>query len=83
MGMVCHVVQENGGEWYSNNMYLKASLMEKKVEYHMGRYKAEWNMREWSRAMPCRIIVGCGIIVLVLPLFSLIFLLFPDFLILW
>uniref|UniRef100_A0A663FEK3 GTPase, IMAP family member 5 n=1 Tax=Aquila chrysaetos chrysaetos TaxID=223781 RepID=A0A663FEK3_AQUCH len=66
MGMVCYVVQENGGEWYSNDMYLEPSLMEEKVEYHMGRYKAERKMREWSRAMPCRIIVGCGIILLVL-----------------
>uniref|UniRef100_A0A663FF00 GTPase, IMAP family member 5 n=1 Tax=Aquila chrysaetos chrysaetos TaxID=223781 RepID=A0A663FF00_AQUCH len=55
MGMVCYVVQENGGEWYSNDMYLEPSLMEEKVEYHMGRYKAERKMREWSRAMPLKI----------------------------
>ncbi|KAM9648513.1 LOW QUALITY PROTEIN: GTPase IMAP family member 3-like [Morphnus guianensis] len=73
MAMVCHVVQENGGEWYSNDMYLEPSLMEEKVEYHMGRYKAERKMKEWSRAVPCRIIVGCGIILPVLfcfPYFS-------------
>uniref|UniRef100_A0A663FFH0 GTPase, IMAP family member 5 n=1 Tax=Aquila chrysaetos chrysaetos TaxID=223781 RepID=A0A663FFH0_AQUCH len=52
MGMVCYVVQENGGEWYSNDMYLEPSLMEEKVEYHMGRYKAERKMREWSRPLP-------------------------------
>ncbi|KAM6142207.1 GTPase IMAP family member 2-like [Phoenicopterus ruber ruber] len=36
MEMVYRVVQENGGKWYSNNMYLEPSLTEEKVEYHMG-----------------------------------------------
>ncbi|XP_009810615.2 GTPase IMAP family member 5-like [Gavia stellata] len=83
MGMVCRVVQENGGKWYSNGMYLEPSLTEEKVEYHMGRYKAERKMREWSRANPCRIIEGCGIILFLLALLFLIFLIFPDFLVLW
>ncbi|KAM7123018.1 LOW QUALITY PROTEIN: GTPase IMAP family member 1-like [Ciconia maguari] len=79
MGMVYRMVRENGGKWYSNDMYLEPSLTEEKVEYHMGRYKAERKMRERSRATPCRIIVGGGIILFVLALFSLIVLIFPDF----
>ncbi|NXN65793.1 GIMA6 GTPase, partial [Himantopus himantopus] len=79
MEMVYCVVQEHEGKWYSNNMYLKPSLMQEKVKYHMERHKAERKMREWSRAMPCRMIGGCGIILLVLALFSLSFLIFPDF----
>ncbi|NXS50838.1 GIMA6 GTPase, partial [Balaeniceps rex] len=74
MGMVYHVVQENRGKWYSNDMYLEPSLTAEKVEHHVRRYKAERKMREWSRAMPGRIIVGCGIILFVLAVFSLIFL---------
>ncbi|XP_009585838.1 PREDICTED: GTPase IMAP family member 5-like, partial [Fulmarus glacialis] len=72
MGMVYHVVRENGGKWYSNDMYLEPNLTEKKVEYHMGRHKAERKAREWSRARPCRIIMGYGMILFVLALFSLI-----------
>ncbi|XP_009477339.1 GTPase IMAP family member 5 [Pelecanus crispus] len=79
MGMVYHVVQENGGKWYSNTMYLEPSLTEEKVEHHVGRYKAERKMRERSRAMPCRIIVGCGIILFVFALLSVYFLVFRDF----
>ncbi|NWQ88266.1 GIMA2 GTPase, partial [Burhinus bistriatus] len=78
MEMVYHVVRENGGKWYSNDMYLEPCLTQEKVEYHMGRYKAERKMREWSRARPGRIIVGCGIVFLVLAVFSLSFLIFPD-----
>ncbi|NXQ82117.1 GIMA2 GTPase, partial [Nyctibius grandis] len=76
MGMVCHVVRENGGKWYSNDMFLEPSLTEERVEEHVRRHKAERKRRERSRAMPRRIIVGCGIILLVLALFSLIFLIF-------
>ncbi|NXA30264.1 GIMA2 GTPase, partial [Ibidorhyncha struthersii] len=79
MEMVYHVVRENGGKWYSNDMYLEPSLTQEKVKYHVERHKAERKMREWSRAMPCRMIVGCGIILLVLAVFSLSFLFFPDF----
>ncbi|NXU23097.1 GIMA2 GTPase, partial [Thalassarche chlororhynchos] len=76
MGMVYHVVWENGGKWYSNAMYLEPSLTEEKVADHVGRHKAERKVRERSRATPCRTIVGCGIILFVLALFSLIFLIF-------
>ncbi|NXX62925.1 GIMA2 GTPase, partial [Scopus umbretta] len=79
MGMVYRVLRENGGKRYSNSMYLEPSLTEGKVEYHVGRYAAERKMRERSRAMPCRIIVGFGTIIFVLALFSLTFLVFHDF----
>ncbi|NXT56990.1 GIMA5 GTPase, partial [Pluvianellus socialis] len=78
MGTVSCLLRENGGEWHRNNMYLEPSLTPEKVEYHMGRHKAERKRREWSRDMPCRISVGCGIILLVLTVFSLSFLIFPD-----
>ncbi|KAM6410235.1 GTPase IMAP family member 1-like [Pluvialis apricaria] len=83
MEMVYRVVRENGGKWYSNDMYREPSLTQEKVEYHVGRYKAKRRMRASSRAMPCRIIVGCVIILLGLALFFLSFLIFPDFRILW
>lgn len=72
MGMVHHVVRENGGKWYSNDTDLEPGLTEEKVEYHMGRHKAEREAREWSRATPCRKITGYGMILFVLALFSLI-----------
>uniref|UniRef100_A0A8C0FQY5 AIG1-type G domain-containing protein n=1 Tax=Bubo bubo TaxID=30461 RepID=A0A8C0FQY5_BUBBB len=47
--MVCSVVWENRGKWFSNDVYLEPRLTEKKVEHHVGRYKAERKMRERSR----------------------------------
>uniref|UniRef100_A0A8D0FRN7 AIG1-type G domain-containing protein n=1 Tax=Strix occidentalis caurina TaxID=311401 RepID=A0A8D0FRN7_STROC len=41
MGMVYSVVWENRGKWFSNDVYLEPRLTEKKVEHHVGRYKAE------------------------------------------
>uniref|UniRef100_A0A8C8AUE6 AIG1-type G domain-containing protein n=1 Tax=Otus sunia TaxID=257818 RepID=A0A8C8AUE6_9STRI len=49
---------------------LEPRLTEKRVEHHVGRYKAERKMRERSRAMPCRITVGCGIILFILAQLS-------------
>ncbi|KGL96510.1 GTPase IMAP family member 1, partial [Charadrius vociferus] len=46
MEMVHRVVRENRGKWYSNDMYRQPSLTQEKVEYLMGRYKAERIMRE-------------------------------------
>ncbi|KAM6276218.1 GTPase IMAP family member 6-like [Spheniscus humboldti] len=95
MGMAYRAARENGGKRYSNGTYPEPGLTEEKVECCTGRYKAERKITERPGATPCRIIVGCGIILFVLAvfpdflyfprfsLFPLIALIFPDFLILW
>ncbi|NXP10873.1 GIMA6 GTPase, partial [Thinocorus orbignyianus] len=77
MKMVYWVVQENGGKWYSNEMFLEPCLTQERVEHHMRRHKAERRMLERFRSRPYRIITGCGTVLLVLALFCLFFLLFP------
>ncbi|NXN60773.1 GIMA2 GTPase, partial [Rynchops niger] len=76
MAMVYHVVRENGGKWYGNAMFLEPSLTQEKVEYHMGRHKAERKMIERSTALPCRILVGLAVFFSVLALVFLNFLIF-------
>ncbi|XP_014811241.1 PREDICTED: GTPase IMAP family member 5-like [Calidris pugnax] len=83
MEMVYRVVCQNKGKWYSNNMFLEPCLTEERVERHMRRHKAERKVMEWSRSMPYRIIMGCGIVLLVLALFCLNFLLYPASRIWW
>lgn len=73
-------VGEQGPSGTATTCTLEPSLTEEKVEYHIGRYKAERKMMEQSRATPCRIIVGCGIILFVLALFFLIFLIYAELL---
>ncbi|XP_074013759.1 GTPase IMAP family member 6-like [Numenius arquata] len=83
MEMVYQVVRENRGNWYSNDMFLEPCLTQERVERHMRRHKAERKMMEWSRSMPYRKIMGCGIVLLVLSLFCLNFILFPKSRIWW
>ncbi|NXW39483.1 GIMA2 GTPase, partial [Phaetusa simplex] len=78
MAMVYHVVRENGGKWYGNAMFLEPSLTQEKVEYHMGRHKAERKMMERSATWPCRILVGFGVVLFVLALVFLNLLLLPK-----
>ncbi|NXG94974.1 GIMA2 GTPase, partial [Stercorarius parasiticus] len=78
MAMVYHVVRENGGKWYGNAMSLEPSLTQEKVEFHMGRHKAERKMTERSTALPRRILVGFEVVFFVLALFFLNFLIFPE-----
>ncbi|NXN21281.1 GIMA2 GTPase, partial [Nycticryphes semicollaris] len=78
MEMVYRVVRENGGKWYSNGMFLEPCLTPERVEHHVKRHRAERKTMEWLRSMPYRIIMGCGIVLLVLSLFCLHFLLFPE-----
>ncbi|NWW50482.1 GIMA5 GTPase, partial [Pedionomus torquatus] len=78
MKMVYRVVRENGGKWFSNDMFLEPCLTQERVEHHMRRHKAERKTLEGVRSMPCRIIMGCGIVLLFLALLCLNFLLFPE-----
>ncbi|KAM9200148.1 GTPase IMAP family member 1-like [Mergus octosetaceus] len=48
MGMVRCMVQENGDRYYSNEMYLEPNLTERKVVYHMWRYRAGRLKRKFS-----------------------------------
>ncbi|KAM6210189.1 GTPase IMAP family member 2-like [Sarcoramphus papa] len=65
MGMVCHVVRENGGKWYSNDMYLEPSLTEEKVEYHVGSDESQShrNIKAgrdlWKSSSPSPAQAGC------------------------
>ncbi|NWU55280.1 GIMA2 GTPase, partial [Dromas ardeola] len=79
MEMVYHVVRENGGKWYSNDMFLEPCLTQGKVEYHMGRHKAERKMTERSTTLPCRILVVFEVVFFALALLFLNYLIFPEF----
>ncbi|XP_063180234.1 GTPase IMAP family member 1-like [Chroicocephalus ridibundus] len=83
MAMVYQVVRENGGKWYGNAMFLEPSLTQEKVEYHMGRHKAERKMMERSSALPCRMLVGFKVLFFVFAMVFLNFLLVPKSRILW
>ncbi|XP_067148335.1 GTPase IMAP family member 8-like [Apteryx mantelli] len=76
MGMVCSMVQENGGGYFSNEMYREHfSLTEERVKYHMQQYKAAREMRERPRSVTYRIILlVVGIILLIIAVVFLIFL---------
>ncbi|NXI68890.1 GIMA1 GTPase, partial [Anseranas semipalmata] len=72
MGMVRCMVQANGGRCYSNEMYLDPNLTEEKVEYHMGRYRAGRKKRERPSCRPSRrVLLACGLIVLIIVVISL------------
>ncbi|KAM9287864.1 LOW QUALITY PROTEIN: GTPase IMAP family member 4-like [Cariama cristata] len=56
MGMVCRVVQENGGKRYHNATYLGPSLTEEKVEYHAGSDESQSHRsikagRDWRSSL--------------------------------
>ncbi|NXD18350.1 GIMA1 GTPase, partial [Nothocercus nigrocapillus] len=57
MGMVQSLVQEKGGSYFQNEMYLEPSLTEEKVLYHMQQYRAAREKREKPRSVPYRIVL--------------------------
>ncbi|XP_062424620.1 GTPase IMAP family member 8-like [Rhea pennata] len=75
MGMIRSMVQENGGRYFYNEMYLEPYLTEEKVEYHIQQYRAARKMKEQPRSVTYRIIfLGAGIILLVIAVIFIIFL---------
>nr|XP_013812096.1 PREDICTED: GTPase IMAP family member 1-like [Apteryx mantelli mantelli] len=74
MGMVCSMVQENGGRCFSNEMYQERLLTEERVKYHMQQHKAAREMRKRPRSVPYRIILLVGGIILIIAVVFLFFL---------
>uniref|UniRef100_A0A8C9EV03 AIG1-type G domain-containing protein n=1 Tax=Pavo cristatus TaxID=9049 RepID=A0A8C9EV03_PAVCR len=67
MKEVRQTIQENGGRYYSNELYLDPFLTEEKVRYHMEKAARPWAVL--FNSMPYRgVLIKCGIILFVIAL---------------